>query len=95
MAAVYLESDGELTVLGLSSQVASVQLAVSPGPGPSTYAAVVREVIRMDGDCNNATVQLLETLEQHSYKRLTELIDGNHLEEARQVAELLKAVGIV
>lgn len=49
----------------------------------------------MDGDCNNATVQLLETLEQHSYKRLTELIDGNHLEEARQVAELLKAVGIV
>ena len=49
----------------------------------------------MDDGCNQTTVKLLETLEQHGYMRLTELLDGNHLDEARQVAELLKAVGIV
>lgn len=44
---------------------------------------------------STATVKLIETVEQHGYMKLVELIDGNHLSEARQVAELLKAVGIV
>lgn len=42
-----------------------------------------------------ATVRTLETLEQHAYMRIAELLDGNHIDEARQVAEVLKVVGIV
>lgn len=42
-----------------------------------------------------ATVRLIETVEQHAYMKLAELIDGNHLEEARQVAGILREVGIV
>ena len=49
----------------------------------------------MDGDCNQATVRLLETLEQHGYIRITELLDGNHLDEAQQVAALLREVGLI
>ena len=44
---------------------------------------------------NQATVRTLETVAQRGYLKLAELIDGNHLEEARQVAEVLKVVGIV
>lgn len=44
---------------------------------------------------NKATVRTLETVEQHAYLKIAELIDGNHIEEARQVAEVLKVVGIV
>lgn len=44
---------------------------------------------------HGATVRTLETLEQHAYMRITELIDGNHISEARQVAQILKEVGIV
>lgn len=42
-----------------------------------------------------ATVKTLETVAQHAYLKIAELIDGNHIEEARQVAEVLKVVGIV
>lgn len=50
----------------------------------------------MDGNrASGATVRTIETVEQHAYLKMAELIDGNHLEEARQVAEILKAVGIV
>lgn len=41
------------------------------------------------------TVASLEMLERHAYVKLTELIDGNHLDEAGKVAEVLKAVGLV
>ena len=49
----------------------------------------------MGDGCNQATVSLLETLEQHAYLKISELLDGNHFEEAQQVADILKAVGIV
>lgn len=42
-----------------------------------------------------ATVKTIEMVEQHAYLKMAELIDGNHLAEARQVAEILKEVGIV
>lgn len=44
---------------------------------------------------STATVKMIETVEQHAYVKIAELIDGNHLDEARQVAELLRVVGIV
>lgn len=46
------------------------------------------------GACG-ATVRMIDTVEQHAYLKIAELIDGNHLDEARQVAEILKVVGIV
>ena len=41
------------------------------------------------------TVKTIETVAQHAYLKMAELIDGGHLEEARQVAEILKEVGVV
>lgn len=41
------------------------------------------------------TVKTIETVAQHAYIKIAELIDGNHLDEARQVAEILQVVGIV
>lgn len=41
------------------------------------------------------TVRTLETVAQHAYLKMAELIDGNHIDEARQIAEVLKVVGIV
>lgn len=48
-----------------------------------------------DVRCSTATVTTIETVAQHGYLKIAELIDGNHIEEARQVAEVLKVVGIV
>lgn len=51
---------------------------------------------RMDDAMGSvATVKSIETVAQHAYLKIAELIDGNHLEEARQVAEILQVVGIV
>lgn len=44
---------------------------------------------------SKAAVKVIETVEQHAYLKIAELIDGNHLDEACKVAELLKVVGIV
>lgn len=41
------------------------------------------------------TLDLLDELEQSGYRQIRELIVGNHLEEARQVAEILAKVGLV
>ena len=50
----------------------------------------------MDGQtANQTTVKLIETLAQHGYMQIAALIDGNHLDEARKVADILKEVGIV
>lgn len=46
-------------------------------------------------DVNQSTVRLIETVAQHGYMQIAALIDGNHIDEARQIAELLKVVGIV
>ena len=48
----------------------------------------------MDRD-TAATVRTIETVAQHAYLKMAELIDGGHLEEARQIAEILKEVGVV
>lgn len=42
-----------------------------------------------------ATVKTIETVAQHGYLKIAELIDHNHIDEARKVAEVLKVVGIV
>lgn len=42
-----------------------------------------------------ATVRSLEMVAQHAYLKMAELIDGNHLDEACQVANILKEVGLV
>lgn len=47
------------------------------------------------GGTTGGTVPLLEMLEQHGYTKIAELIDGGHLEEARQVAEVMKLVGVI
>lgn len=49
----------------------------------------------MDVMDSMATAKTIETVAQHAYIKMAELIDGNHIEEARQVAEVLKVVGIV
>lgn len=41
------------------------------------------------------TVRLIETLAQHGYTQIATLLDQNRLQEARQVAEILKEVGAV
>lgn len=48
-----------------------------------------------DNQAHEGTVCMLSTLERHGYAKLTELIDGNHLAEARQVAAIMKEVGII
>lgn len=48
-----------------------------------------------DTSCSVTTVKTIETVAQHAYLKMAELIDGNHLDEARQVAEILKVVGVV
>ena len=42
-----------------------------------------------------ATVKTLEAVEQRAYVKIAELIDGNHFDEARKVAGILKEVGLV
>lgn len=48
-----------------------------------------------DTGVNQTTVRTIETVAQHAYLKMAELIDGDHLKEARQVAEILKVVGVV
>ena len=48
-----------------------------------------------DDMSSGATVRTIETVAQHAYLKMAELIDGNHLDDACKVAHLLKEVGIV
>lgn len=48
-----------------------------------------------DQQVSEATVTMLETLERHAYHQITMCIDELQLEEARQIVDLLKDVGIV
>lgn len=47
------------------------------------------------GKETSTTVRTIETVAQHAYLKMAELIDGNHLDEACKVAHILKEVGIV
>lgn len=42
-----------------------------------------------------SAVAMLEMIERHGYYKLAELIDGNHIEEASKLTDILKAVGII
>lgn len=48
-----------------------------------------------DQPVSEATVSMLETLERHAYHRLTICIDNGQYDEAREIVDLLKDVGIV
>lgn len=48
-----------------------------------------------DHPASEATVSMLETLERHAYHRLTICIDNGQYDEAREIVDLLKDVGIV
>ena len=48
-----------------------------------------------DQKASEATVTMLETLERHAYHQITMCIDELQLEDARQIVDLLKDVGII
>lgn len=48
-----------------------------------------------DREPQEATVTMLDTLERHAYHQLTMCIDELQLEDARQIVDLLKDVGII
>lgn len=48
-----------------------------------------------DQPVSEATVTMLETLERHAYHQITKCIDELQLDDARQIVDLLKDVGII
>lgn len=44
---------------------------------------------------NQTTVKMIEMVAQHGYMKIAALLDQNRTIEARQVAEILKEIGIV
>lgn len=48
-----------------------------------------------DYPASEATVTMLETLERHAYYQITMCIDELQLDDARQIVDLLKDVGII
>lgn len=48
-----------------------------------------------DQPVSEATVTMLETLERHAYHQITMCIDEHQLDDARQIVDLLKDVGII
>lgn len=48
-----------------------------------------------DQPVSEATVTMLETLERHAYHKITMCIDELQLDDARQIVDLLKDVGII
>ena len=56
-----------------------------------------RELLKVvdDQPVSEATVTMLETLERHAYHQITMCIDELQLDDARQIVNLLKDVGII
>ena len=48
-----------------------------------------------DQPVSEATITMLETLERHAYHQITMCIDELQLDDARQIVDLLKDVGII
>lgn len=89
-----------LTVFGLSTQ------GVGPKRGracgyPGTINLIEQDrgrepmAIVDDHPASEATVTMLETLERHAYHQITMCIDELQLDDARQIVDLLKDVGII
>ena len=89
-----------LTFFGKSTQGAEL-LRGGACRHPGTIKLVEREGGREplkivdDQPVSEATVTMLETLERHAYHQVTMCIDELQLDDARQIVDLLKDVGII
>lgn len=89
-----------LTFFGKSTQGAGPKRGRAFGY-PGTIKLVEREGGREplkivdDQPVSEATVTMLETLERHAYHQITMCIDELQLDDARQIVDLLKDVGII
>ena len=89
-----------LTFFGKSTQGAEL-LRGGACRHPGTIKLVEREGGREplkivdDQPVSEATVTMLETLERHAYHQITMCIDALQLDDARQIVDLLKDVGII
>lgn len=89
-----------LTVFGLSTQGAGPKRGRACGY-PGTIKLIEqdrgREPLKIvdDQPVSVATVTMLETLERHAYHQITMCIDELQLDDARQIVDLLKDVGII
>lgn len=89
-----------LTFFGKSTQGAGPlrgRACRYPGTIKLTEQEGGREPLKVidDQPVSEATVTMLETLERHAYHRLTVCIDNGQYDEAREIVDLLKEVGIV
>ncbi len=89
-----------LTFFGKSTQGAGPlrgRACRYPGTIKLTKQEGGREPLKVidDQPVSEATVTMLETLERHAYHRLTVCIDNGQYDEAREIVDLLKEVGIV
>lgn len=89
-----------LTVFGLSTQGAGPKRGRACGY-PGTINLIEQDrgrepmAIVDDHPASEATVTMLETLERHAYHQITMCIDELQLDDARQIVDLLKDVGII
>ena len=89
-----------LTFFGKSTQGAGPKRGRACGY-PGTIKLIGREGGREplkvvdDQPVSEATVTMLETLERHAYHQITMCIDELQLDDARQIVDLLKDVGII
>ena len=89
-----------MTFFGKSTQGAELLRGGArrhPGTIKLTEQEGGREPLKVidDQPVSEATVSMLETLERHAYHRLTICIDNGQYDEAREIVDLLKEVGIV
>lgn len=89
-----------LTFFGKSTQGAQL-LRGGDHRHPGTIKLIEQEGVREplkivdDQPVSEATVTMLETLERHAYHQITMCIDELQLDDARQIVDLLKDVGII
>lgn len=89
-----------LTVFGLSTQGAGPKRGRACGY-PGTIKLIEQDrgrepmTVVDDQPVSEATVTMLETLERHAYHQITMCIDELQLDDARQIVDLLKDVGII
>lgn len=89
-----------LTFSGLSTQGAELLRGGAcrhPGTIKLKEQDRGREPLKIvdDQPVSEATVTMLETLERHAYHQITMCIDELQLDDARQIVDLLKDVGII
>lgn len=89
-----------LTFFGKSTQGAGPKRGRACGY-PGTIKLIEqdrgREPLKVvdDQPVSEATVTMLETLERHAYHQITMCIDELQLDDARQIVDLLRDVGII